>query len=128
MKKEKLSKCSTIVLRVAVTLVFLLAGSGKFQTESIIATNFKNWNLGPSVMYMVGFTEIIGVLFLFSQKTISYGFYLLIAVMAGAIIIHFINFESLGFPILKVILIILLLTILNLNKVVRHPKQLHYEK
>ena len=128
MKKEKLLNYSTIVLRVAVTLVFLLAGSGKFQAESIIATNFKNWNLGPSVLYIVGFTEIIGVLLLFSPKTISYGCCLLIAVMANAIIIHFINFESLGIPILKVILIILLLTILYLNKVIRHPKQLLYEK
>ena len=118
MKKEKFIKYVSIVLRIVIAIVFLLAGSGKFQTDSTMASNFINWNLGISIMFIVGVFEVLGVVFLFIPKTVRYGCYMLIFVMLGAMIIHILNFEELGFPILNGALIIALILIIFFKKLI----------
>ena len=113
MKKQQLIKYSSIILRIIIAVIFLLAGSGKFQTGSIMASNFKNWSLGISMMYIVGVFEILGALFLFIPKKVTYGCYVLITIMLGAIVVHISNFEELGFPYLNITLIAMLLFIMN---------------
>jgi len=109
MRKEKLLKYSSVVLRIIVAILFLLAGSVKFQTDTTMATNFKNWNLGITMMFIVGVFEVLGGFFLLIPKTILYGCYMLIIVMLGALVIHILNFEELGFPLLNIVLIAVLL-------------------
>lgn len=115
MRKDKLLKYSSIVLRIIVAILFLLAGSGKFQTDTTMASNFRNWNLGIAIMFIVAVFEVLGGLFLLIPKTILYGCYMLISVMIGAMVIHFLNVEELGFPFLNIILIAVLSLIIYLK-------------
>ena len=112
MKKSKLLKYVVIFLRIAIASIFISAGSGKFQTDTIMASNFRNWNLGITVMMFVGIMEITGAVLLFVPKTILYGAYVLLTIMLGAIAIHIINFEELGYPFLNIGLIAGLLLII----------------
>lgn len=116
MKKQELIKYSSIILRIIIAVIFLLSGSGKFQTDSTMASNFKNWNLGISLMFIIGIFEILGAIFLFMPKTMIYGCYMLVAVMLGAMVIHILNLQELGFPILNITLIMILLLILYFKK------------
>lgn len=116
MKKQELIKYSSIILRIIIAVIFLLAGSGKFQTDSTIASNFKIWNLGIPLMFIIGIFEILGAIFHFMPKTMIYGCYMLVAVMLGAMVIHILNFQELGFPILNITLIMILLLILYFKK------------
>ena len=118
MKKQQLIKYSSIILRIIIAVIFLLAGSGKFQTDSTMASNFKNWNLGIPLMFVIGIFEILGAIFLFIPKTIIYGCYMLVAVMLGAIIIHVLNFQELGFPLLNIALITALFLITYFKKLI----------
>ena len=118
MRKEKLLKYSSVILRIIIAILFLLAGSGKFQTDTTMASNFKNWNLGITIMFIVGVLEFLGGLFLLISKTILYGCYMLIIVMLGALVIHILNFEELGFPLLNIVLIAVLLLIIYLKKII----------
>ena len=118
MKKKQLIKYSSIILRIIIAVLFLLAGSGKFQTDSTMASNFKNWNLGIPTMFAIGIFEILGGIFLFIPKTNIYGCYMLIAVMIGAIVIHILNFQELGFPILNTALIMILLLIVYFKRLI----------
>jgi len=77
-----------------------------------MASNFRNWNLGIAIMFIVGVFEVLGGFFLLIPKTILYGCYMLIIVMLGAIVIHFLNVEELGFPFLNIVLIVFLLLII----------------
>jgi uncharacterized membrane protein YphA (DoxX/SURF4 family) len=106
MRKEKLIKYSSMIFRIIIAATFLLAGSGKSQTDSTMASNFKNWNLGMNMMYVVGGFEVLGALFLLFPKTIIYGCYMLIIIMLGAVVIHILNFDELGFPLLNIALLI----------------------
>ncbi len=116
MKKQQLIKYSSIILRIIIAVLFLLAGSGKFQTDSTMASNFNNWNLGIPIMFIVGIFEIVGAILLLIPKTITYGCYTLIIVMLSALVIHILNYKELGFPILNIGLITVLLLILYLKK------------
>lgn len=127
MKKQKLLKYSLVILRIAIAVVFLLAGSGKFQTDSIMASNFENWNLGITMMYVVGIFEVLGALLLLFHKTIQYGCYMLIIIMLGALTVHILNFDELGFPLLNIILLTLLLLIMYSNKSYKKPNILEQD-
>lgn len=115
MNKQQLLKVISVALRIIVAIVFLLAGSGKFQLDSTIATSFKNWGLGIPMMFMVGIAEIAGAIALLLPKTVKYGCFLLAAIMLGAAVVHLLNFKELGFPLLNLIIIILLTFILYTN-------------
>lgn len=126
MQKHKLLKYTAIALRIIIAIVFLLAGSGKFQTDSTMASNFKKWDLGLTIMFIVGVFEISGAILLLVPKIVIYGCYLLIAVMLGAIVIHILNFEELGFPYLNIALIVVLLLIVYFkNQLLRKPSINH---
>lgn len=103
--KNKLLIIVIWVLRILLLLVFVLAGSGKFSNSSYMADNFIRWNLGVYFMNLVGSFEILGGVFLLFQKTIFYGCLMLLTIMLGAFVIHFIHFDELGFPLLNLTLI-----------------------
>ena len=112
MRKSNLLKYVVILLRIAIASIFILAGSGKFQTDTTMASNFRNWNLGIIVMVVVGVMEITGAILLLVPKTVLFGISILIVIMLGALIIHFLNFEELGYPFLNIGLIAGLLLII----------------
>lgn len=115
LKDHNTIKILIIVVQYILAILFIIAGSGKFDFDSTMAQNFINWKLGTAIMVFVGVFEVAGGLLLMFKKTIKYAVPLLIIIMFGAAIIHFLNFKELGFPLLNVVLILLLLAVLKLR-------------
>ena len=104
-----------LILRISLFFVFAMAGSGKFNSQSVMAENFIRWDLSIPVMFFVGVLEIMGAVLLLLSKTLKYAIFLLSSVMLGAIGIHFLNWDEMGFPYLNLILLFLLLLIIQVN-------------
>ncbi len=103
-------------LNVILSGLFLIAATAKFSTESIMYENFLRWGYNGLLMGLVGIMEGIGGILLLIPKTRKYGAYILLIIMCGAMVTHFLNFEELGLPIQNTILILLLSLIAYLNK------------
>ncbi|GMQ31544.1 DoxX family protein [Algoriphagus confluentis] len=111
----KLITVLELIIRISLFLVFAIAGSGKFDSQSVMAENFIRWNLGIPIMFFVGFSEILGAVLLLFTKTLKYAIILLSGVMLGATGIHFLNWDEMGFPGLNLLLLFLLMLILQVN-------------
>ena len=87
-----------LILRIILFLVFALAGSGKFNSQGVMAENFIRWNLSIPILFFVGFSEILGAVLLLFTKTLHYAIVLLSVVMLDATGIHVLNWDEMGFP------------------------------
>lgn len=86
---------------VLLSFLFIFAGGTKILGSEMHIANFANWGLPVWFMYLTGAIELLSVILLIIPYTRFYGASLLLATMAGAIIIHFnaLEYELLSFPI-----------------------------
>ncbi len=99
---------ASYISRLAVSLMFLLAGSGKFLESGNMAQNFKSWGYSILLLRLVAVFEIVGACLIIFNRTFSKGSILIVCVMIGAIVTHIRFYDQLGFPFLNLLVIAVL--------------------
>ena len=99
-----------LVLFTLLSMIFVIAGSGKFDKESFIADNFIKWGYSHNFMYLIGLGEVIGGIGLLIPRIRTHAVIILAVIMLGAIYTHLMNFDQLGYPLLPAFLFMVILT------------------
>ena len=94
MKKEKIRNISAWVLQVILGLMFLMAGSSKFQHASVWERKFQNWGFPDHYYIIIGILEMIGAIGLFIPRFMKPAAIFLITIMIGAAATHLFNNEA----------------------------------
>lgn len=116
MKNRKINLLFIWILCIPISLIFLLAASGKFSQNGNMYENFLRWGYSYPLLVTVGIMEGVGGTLLVIPKVRAIGIFLLSMVMLGAGYTHLSHFEELGLPALPATLVFLLLAILFLDR------------
>ncbi len=102
------------VLRILVSLGFLLASLGKLSSLPEVINMFENWGYPKPFYFIVGILEILFAILIIIPKTIKMALIGLGVLMIGAVMTHLIN-DPVGELIRPFIFIFLLTGVYYLN-------------
>ena len=94
------------VLQIAAALMFLMAGFSKLSGNEQMVWMFKAIGLGQWFRYLTGALEVVGAILLLMPRTSGVGAFLLVGVMAGAVMTHL--FIIGGSPLMAIILLVVM--------------------
>ena len=88
---KKLKLIISWVLRVLISLGFLLASIGKLTNNSQVIDMFNNWGYPNNFHFFIGVFELILALLLLIPKTLKIGILGITIILIGAMVTHLIN-------------------------------------
>lgn len=89
MKKTKL--VISWILRILISLGFLLASTGKLTNNPQVIEMFENWGYPSGFHFLIGILELTLAVLLLIPKTLKIAIYGIIIILIGAMATHIIN-------------------------------------
>ena len=89
MKKNKL--VISWILRVLISLGFLLASTGKLTNNPQVIEMFENWGYPIGFHFLIGILELTLAVLLLIPKTLKIAIYGIVIILIGAMATHIIN-------------------------------------
>ena len=115
---KKASLILSWVLRILLSLGFLLASTGKLTNNPEVLKMFENWGYPNGFHLIIGILELILAILLLIPKTLKIAMIGILVIMIGALLTHIIND-----PISEIIRPIIFLIVLSAIYFINFHKQ-----
>ncbi len=123
---KKGQKIISWILRVLLSLGFLLASSGKLTGNEAVIGMFENWGFPTGFSVIIGVLELFLAILLLIPKTLKIALLGLAIIMVGAVVTHLIN-DPVGEVIRPLLFLVLLGVVYYLNFRNKNPRVLEQE-